>query len=83
MESKPIDKDETKGSFLQIEFAHSKENMHSGDFGTVDDAIVNSPRVPVQCIIKVLDGRELFKKPDYKDIKKNCQKIENEVKFLL
>ena len=45
---------------------------------------MNDPRVKKSCIIKEIDGKnKLFKLKDYKDIKKNRDKIENEVKFLL
>ena len=57
--------------FLQNKFAHTFKNLHSGDFGIVDDAIVKGKRVTVDCIIKEINGQELFKKSDYKDIKKN------------
>ena len=74
---------EITGDFMETNFTHSNKNISSGDFGKVDDAIVNDPRVKVKCVIKELDGQALFLKPSYKDINKNRHKIENEVKFLL
>ena len=41
------------------------------------------PRVTIDCVIKELDGKELFSKPHHKNIQKNRDKIFNEVKFLL
>ena len=83
MESKSSDANKERGKFMQILFGHTYKNIHSGDFGTVDDADVQDPWVPVDCVIKVINGQEQFMKTEDKDIKKNNLKIENEIKFLL